>query len=326
MINKYDFLPNKHKLDFDFHFNKSQNLENAQRIKDISKESEFFTVFFVPSRRIEGENPVPLTHKTICFYLEIMDNFKKTEKFFTKTDQELEGYLTEPDISYEYLLMLAEKDYPSFLKEYSNKITPKLMIEVIMELSHVKGYDDLSIVYYNNITDTFVQALYIEDFYDYRLYDILDFYMYEIRNFCYYNEDLFDKKIALVDFYESDIDSKIHLENRELKSLVHRLKLTCLEGSFTKSSLDTEVLEMHNDIVNALSKYVPEVTDMTSLFALIELGGFLRTLEVVDIYIKDDKKYIPLDKFILSKKSLDKQDFRLVFHNRLITLLDDKFK
>lgn len=321
-----DLFPNKYFIDFDLYFNKLQSPEALTQFKESLNATEFFSVLCIPAKKNGSGKVIPLVKNVIIFQLESMLGLPKNERFFLKTASQSYDKYIDMKVSFDDMYELAKDNYYKFLKDYLLKSSPERIMDVLSKLSHVYGYDDLVIGYYDNIKEEFVQEIYLENFYKHKFYDIMDLYMFETKDYFYYNEDFFERKIATIPDFYSEVVEGYYIENKDLQKLIHKLKLTCLEASFDTTSLNTEVLEMHDDIYNEISKLLPNNSESEDFALFVELSIFLRSFEVVDIYVKEMNVYKEVSKLknVLSKTVLD-GNLKIVYHERLIKILEDKW-
>lgn len=301
-------LPNEHKLEFGKYF----------RYQKIN--TNFHPVYFIPCRKEENGEVIPSTRYALYFALDRISGFRKNQDFFNnpyaQKDYSLpQSYMSVLNMGYTF----------ETLCDSTDNIEDKVKLESAVNFAAEEGYEDLVVGYYDTFTGEFIQGLYLKDFHMNETYNIIEYYMYMTWKDFYHNEDVFDGKV--IENSHSIINElSFNLFRKDIVEMVHKLKLSCLEGSFN-ASYSSEYVEMNQEIVMVLSKYINNYEPTKDMGKLFELCSYLRSMDVVEFYAnQNDNKYVSLSELLKANKNRHEYDNVVIaFHPRLKQMLSDKF-
>ena len=229
-----------------------------------------------------------------------------------------------------YALFKLESSYlnnpfKTFFESNSDKNSNRNYVERLFEvISEDTDFKDVVIGYYDNVVDDFVQLAYIENFYEKRLYGILD-YAYSIALDAFYiDEDMLDKRVSHT---INDINEMLEFKmtTKQMIYLINELKKSCIEGSFYTSYRD-DILGMNHDISFLIQEILQEknIVDGINLNQETILINYLKVLGVLEFYAsRDSELFTPINN--IGSSINDKIVIYIGFHPIFLDMLKSKY-
>ena len=303
-------IPNEHEVNFGAYFPISM------------LETKYQPIYFIPCRLNENKEVEVYSETTLYFLIDAMPSHEIDEDFFTKPEhiKSLHVYSCYEQIESQWITFQQ-------ITDEQLSVTNKILLQSAMRQAGSHGYPDLIVGFLDQENKIFVQGAYISDFNKFEPFNLLDYYMYKTFRDFYLDEDLLDFKIKKISEQFKKYDFSFELS--DLEDLVCRLKRSCLEGSFDTNYSDNYD-EMNEEIFYIVPKYIKNEKEIASASQIYELCSFLKSLEVLEFYVKSTNgKFVQIEKIneLSGGKEFEisGENIRIAFHPRLQEMLRDRY-
>lgn len=286
-------MPNKHHLDFFKYF-------------DGSVSEVLCPFYLIPSKYSEEKEEVIIDP-------EIFTVFRQDSRF-----------INNPNSTF-----FEKRPTDSVFSMFS--ISNYSIIEEMMNVpAKEEGLVDLVVGFYDQIADDFIQVAYIKDFYNQRLYGILDYAYHTTAENFFRDEDMLDLRVSRTHQIASETMG-VSISESDIIYIIEELKKVCIEGSFY-DSYKNDIMGMNNDIAYRIQSILMDrkITLGVNIQAEMNLISYLKSLGVLEMYISIDENRFTSLTFLKDEetKSMEKDGKMMVFfgfHPSFLSMLDDKY-
>lgn len=286
-------VKNNPKLKFDLYFKENGKMEDEDAIP----------FYFIPCKTTKNEEVIPSV--SLSYYIRVSDII------LTNNIECFEVEELKKNIQEEETKTLIQ------LKKFDQKELLLKKINAAREL----GFNDIIVGYYDLDKKEFIQDIYIDNITEQVPFNLLNYYIRKVVFDYYLNENKYKSKIALMIDNLDYSNIKDYINKEDLKILANKLQKNCLESSFYSDKYKNDILDMNEEIVY----YLNNSMELFNPNELIEVVSYLKRMNILDFYIKENEEYKALSKISSHVKNPKDVIMYLGYHPRLIDLLRKKY-